>query len=576
MTITLTFLIKLLLIGLFAEQTGDRPIFISPLKIPLSLTSNFGELRTDHFHSGIDLRTQGVTGKEVVAAANGYIYRISVSPGGFGKALYMRHPNGYSTVYAHLDKFTPEIEEYLISRQYEEKSFTLTLWPPKESFRFEQGDVIAYSGNSGSSSGPHLHYEIRKTDGETPVNPFLFDFGISDNIKPVFDKLVIYPISENTFINDQNRMLRLDVRGSDGKYELSSRNEITISGPAGFGFRAHDFINGSGSRFSVHSIQLNVDNRQVFSYVMDEFSFNETRYINSHIDYETYMRDNIYIERAFRLPNDRLSVYRNLINRGIINFNDNSRHTIELTVSDMHGNRSVLSFPVTSKPSPANREKSSGQANSRTGTLMPFDRNNRFVTKDVAVNISTGTLYDTLWFQFGKSPGEDGMYSDIFDIHNIYTSLHKSYSLSLKPSKLPAGKESKLLILQIDKKGRKNPVSSSWDKGFVTASPRTFGTFFIGIDTVPPRITTSGFSSGVNLSGRAELRIKISDDLSGIKSYDPLIDGKWALFEYDQKNNVLIYTFDATRIRKGTKHTLMLKVTDNCDNESTLETEFLW
>jgi hypothetical protein len=168
------------------------------------------------------------------------------------------------------------------------------------------------------------------------------------------------------------------------------------------------------------------------------------------------------------------------------------------------------------------------------------------------------------------------MYSDIFDIHNIYTPLHKSYSLSLKPSKLPAGKESKLLILQIDKKGRKNPVSSSWDKGFVTASPRTFGTFFIGIDTVPPRITTSGFSSGANLSGRTELRIRISDDLSGIKSYDPLIDGKWALFEYDQKNNVLIYTFDATRIRKGIKHTLTLKVTDNCDNESTLETEFLW
>lgn len=576
MTIILTFLIKLLLTGLFAEQAADRSMFISPVSIPLSLSSNFGELRSDHFHSGIDIRTQGVTGKEVIAAANGYIYRISVSPGGFGKALYMRHPNGYSTVYAHLDKFTPEIEEYLISRQYEEKSFTLTLWPPKERFLFEQGDVIAYSGNSGSSSGPHLHYEIRKTDGEIPVNPFLFDFGISDNIKPVIDKLVIYQVSDNTLINDQNRMLRLDVRGSDGKYGLSSRNEITISGPAGFGFRAHDFINGSGSRLSVHSIQLKVDDRQVFNYVMDEFSFSETRYINSHIDYETYMRDNIYVERAFRLPNDRLSVYRNLLDRGIINFSDNLSHTIELIVSDMHGNRSVLSFAVTSKPSPANREKNSDNSNSRTGTMMPFDRNNRFVTKDVAVNISTGTLYDTLWFQFGKSPGKDGMYSDIFDIHNIYTPLHKSYSLSIKPSKLPAGKESKLLILQIDKKGRNNPVSSSWDKGFVTASPRTFGTFFIGIDTVPPRVTNGGFASGANLSGKAELRIRISDDLSGIKSYDPLIDGKWALFEYDQKNNVLIYSFDAAKIRKGTKHALTLKVTDNCDNESTLETEFLW
>ena len=175
MTVLLTILLKLLLMGPLPEEPGDRTVFISPVRIPLSLSSNFGEIRTDHYHSGLDIRTQGVTGKEIVAAARGYVYRISVSPGGFGKALYVRHPNGYSTVYGHLDKFTPEIEEYVVSRQYEEKGFMVTLWPPKERFSFKQGDIIAYSGNSGSSSGPHLHYEIRKTDGEIPVNPLLFD-----------------------------------------------------------------------------------------------------------------------------------------------------------------------------------------------------------------------------------------------------------------------------------------------------------------------------------------------------------------------------------------------------------------
>ena len=356
MIIILTLLVKFLLAASFPEKPDDRSLFISPVRIPLSLSSNFGELRTDHFHSGIDIKTQGVTGKEVVAAADGYVYRITVSPGGFGKALYLRHPNGYSTVYAHLEKFTPEIDEYLISRQYEEKSFMVTLWPPKERFRFEQGDVIAYSGNSGSSSGPHLHYEIRKSDGEIPVNPFLFEFGISDRIKPVIDRLVIYPISKNTLINNQNKTLKLDVSGGNGKFSLSSKNKISISGPAGFGFRAYDFINNTGNRFSVHSIQLKIDNMQVFNYVMDEFSYNETRYVNSHIDYETYMRDNIYIERAYRLPNDRLSVYRDLTDRGIINFTGNSSHTIELTVSDLHGNKSVLSFDVTSENTPSKKE----------------------------------------------------------------------------------------------------------------------------------------------------------------------------------------------------------------------------
>ncbi len=576
MTVLLAILLKLMLTGPLPEEPGDRSVFISPVKIPLSLSSNFGEIRTDHFHSGLDIRTQGVTGKEVVAAARGYVYRISVSPGGFGKALYVRHPNGYSTVYGHLDKFTPEIEEYVLSRQYEEKSFMVTLWPPKERFSFEQGDIIAYSGNSGSSSGPHLHYEVRKTEGEIPVNPLLFEFGIDDNIRPVIEKLIIYPLSEKTLINNRNKMLNLSVSGGNGKFGLSSKNEITISGPAGFGFKSYDLLNNSGSRFSVHSIQLKVDNRQVFNYVMDEFSFNETRYVNSHIDYETYKKENIYIERAFRLPNDRLSVYRNLTDRGIITFSDNARHTIEIAVSDIHGNKSVLTFNVTSAPVSSNQENSANQSKPDRGIMMPFNRNNRFVTKDVAVSFTTGTLYDTLWFEFRRSPGLPEMYSGVFDIHNIYTPLHKTYSLSLRPDKVPAGKESKLLILQLDNIGRKTPVGGSWENGFVTANPRTFGTFFIGIDTVPPRITPNGFSAGANLAGKSAMRIKISDDLAGIKSYEPFIDGKWALFEYDQKNDVLIHTFDPKRIQKGTKHRLSVKVTDNCNNQSTWDCEFVW
>ncbi|HOP58895.1 MAG TPA: M23 family metallopeptidase, partial [Bacteroidales bacterium] len=175
-------LIKLLLLYTIFCNTPDnfpkdRSIFISPVKIPLALSANFGELRSDHFHSGVDIKTGGVTGKEIVAAADGYVYRISITPGGFGKALYLKHPSGYSTVYGHLEGFIPEIDEYVKKNQYEKKSFSVSLFPPAGMFRFRQGDLVAWSGNTGSSSGPHLHYKIRKSDSEMPVNPLLFDFG---------------------------------------------------------------------------------------------------------------------------------------------------------------------------------------------------------------------------------------------------------------------------------------------------------------------------------------------------------------------------------------------------------------
>jgi len=574
MIIKLIFLLNLLLNTHVVEEPKDRSIFISPVRIPLVLSANFGELRTDHFHSGLDIKTQGVTGKEVVAAASGYVYRISISPGGFGRALYLRHPSGYSTVYGHLDKFTPELEEYVVSRQYEEKSFMVTLWPPKERFQFDQGDVIAYSGNSGSSSGPHLHYEIRKSDEEVPVNPLLFEFGVHDNIKPVFEKLVIYPAGKATLIDNQNRMLKMNVTGGNGDYRISSQSELSVSGPAGFGFKAYDLLNNSNNKCSVYSIQLKIDTIPVFNYIMDAFSFNESRYVNSHIDYETFQRENIYVERAFRLPNDKLSIYQNVVNKGIINFSDNGKHKVEIIVFDIHGNKSTLTFYVKSVPAPVQEYQTKTAENN--AIVMPYNRNNKFVSKNIAVNIPSGALYDTLFFQFRRSRGNPGMFSEIYEIHNKYTPLHRSYNLSIKPEKVPAGKESKLLIIQLADDIRKIPLPSTWNDGFLSANPNVFGIFFIGIDTIPPLIQHNGFTSGANLSGRTTLKIKITDELSGIKTYEPLIDGKWALFEYDQKNNLLVYNFDPKRLQKGSKHDLTLKVMDNRDNLSTYKCEFIW
>ncbi|MFZ0283338.1 MAG: M23 family metallopeptidase, partial [Bacteroidales bacterium] len=450
------------------------------MKIPLALSANFGELRTDHFHSGLDIKTQGVIRKEVVAAADGYVYRISVSPGGFGKALYIKHPSGYSTVYGHLDKFIPEIEEYVVSRQYEEESFMVTLWPPNERFRFNQGDLIAYSGNSGSSSGPHLHYEIRKTDEEIPVNPLQFEFGIEDNIKPVIEKLAIYPIGSGALINNQNKALKINVSGSNGRYSIPS--VITVSGAAGFGIKSYDQMNGS-NRSSVYSIELVIDSQEVFNYRMDSFSFNESRYVNSHIDYEAFIKDDIRIERAFILPNDKLGAYGKAVNRGVFDFNDDNKHHIELIVTDIYKNKSSLAFTVISSTS---GHTQATQTSGKDYILMPHNRNNKYISKEVSVNIPSGTLYDTLFFVFKKVKGNSLMYSDVYQIHNNLTPVHRTYTLSIKPDRIPVGKVSKLLVVQLSDENQKIPLGGTWGNGYLTANPNSFGNFFVGIDTVPP------------------------------------------------------------------------------------------
>jgi hypothetical protein len=332
-------------------------------------------------------------------------------------------------------------------------------------------------------------------------------------------------------------------------------------------------MNNTNNRFGISSIELQIDTMPWFSYEINEFSFSETRYINAHIDYEAYQNKGLDIERTFVLPNDKLSLYKNYMANGYFDFNDNLIHKVKIIVKDGSNNKSVLSFNVKSTPSSQSfisEQQDSGYK------MMPFGKSNLFISDGLKVSIPAGALYDTLKFRYSIADGNGKFLSGIHKVNDRSVPLHKSFSLSIKPDIIPAGRESKLIIVSLDENRKMSYAGGSLSDGYLIAEVPVFGNYAVSIDTIPPDILPNGLTRETDLSGKSEIRIRITDNLSGIKTYTGTIDGNWALFEYDAKNDLLIYKFDSQRITKGTRHKLSLRVSDNRDNYSTFNSDFIW
>ncbi len=547
-----------------ASQEYPANYFRSPVDDRILLSGTFGELRSGHFHSGIDIKTGGVTGKNIYAVADGYVSRIKVSAYGFGKTLYVTHPNGFVSVYAHLDRFNARISPYVREKHYENESFELDIFPDKGQLTVRKGEVIALSGNSGGSNGPHLHYELRLEATQTPVNPLFFGLEVKDYIRPGIHWLKVIPAANGALVDGRPDAMVYSVEGWGEEHRLKGHDTVQVFGDFAVAVNTTDKLNDAANKNGVYSVTLYVEGEKVYHHEMEKFDFVETRYINSLIDYAEYVENSRRYMRSEIDPNNRLSIYRDVKNNGIISLPARGLYRLEYVVSDFGGNISRLPFLVeySGPAAPRNEKVPEGPV------IFSISENNVFNAPNIEVALPGGCLYRDILFRYDILPEPDGAYSRIHRIHDDHVPVHLYFDVTIVPDILPAD-PSKLLLKRIDRKGKTIPAGGEWVDGALRASIRSFGDYAVYIDTIPPEIIPQNIASGVIGPGRETVRIKIRDEDSGIKKYRATLNGRWLLMDYDAKNDLLVYEIDE-HLLKG-DNLFRLEVTDNRDNLSVFE-----
>ena len=559
----------LLIIIILSNTLLQAQDYQAPLDFRMLLSGTFGELRGNHFHAGIDIKTEGVEGQKVYSIADGYISRIKVSTWGYGKAIYITHPKtGHTSVYAHLQRFSAKIDSIVKKEHYKKESFEINFYPNAAALTIKKGEVIALSGNSGGSAGAHLHFEIRDTKNEHPINPLQFGFKIADNIAPSLKKLKIYAL-DTTLIDGYRKSKIITINKKDNNYSIS---EIpTINGAFSVGIFTYDKLNDSYNKNGVYSIKLCVDSNICYQFKVDELDFSTSRYINAHVDYKEKKESKNKYHRCYRLPNNKLSNYSNLINEGIVSFKDTLTHLISLEVTDIYGNKSTLDFKIKSTNHPLlNR---CPLPKDTINTAFSLDKVNIFRKENMELHMESFSLYEPLRFHYNTTDSVDGVFGEVHHVHFNNTPVHKKYVLSIKADVVDTLRN-KTYIATTDMKGNFWHIGGKWKDGFLRTKTREFGDFCIIADTINPEIKGVNIFPGKVFNTQTSIKLTVKDKNSGIKSYRAEIDGKWILMDYDYKRNLLKFNIDKS-LTKG-KHTFTLKVIDNVANEKNYTAKFTY
>lgn len=566
----IVFIIPFVTIG---NDKKAPPNFGLPIAIdtPLRLAGTFGEPRMNHYHAGIDIRTYSKEGFPILSVEDGYISRVKVSSGGYGKALYITHPNGYTSVYAHLSIYNPTLHAWVKKRQYEQESYNIELFPDAAQFRIKKGDTIGFSGNSGSSSGPHLHFELRESKTEKPVNPLLFDFKVEDLIRPIAYSVTIYPLNNKTTIDGRQEKLTLDLyKKNDSVFIV--RHIPIIHGMVGFSVHAFDQQSGSPNHNGLFSLEAMIDSQRIFYYDVSSFSFYETRYVHAHIDYEARaIQKKQYVHRTFKLPGDRSSLNKICLNNGCYTFASDEQKEIQLILKDAHHNTSYVQFLI--KGTEVVPDIPKPKLGSKKHVFFPYMKSNQFDTTDLKIYFPKESFYDDVYFEYKKeSTDNPNILSDIHHLHQVSEPVHKRFTISIAPKNVPKGFENKLYIAYRDYDDDWLPISSQYKNGYVTGKSREFGPYFVQLDTIKPTIKLLNIHDLKDISAQRTIQVKIQDNESGIESYRATVDGNWILMEYDAKNDLLTYFLDE-KISQG-EHQLRITVVDEKENSNFIQINF--
>ena len=528
--------------------------FHPPIDAPFNLSGTFGEFRS-RFHTGIDFK--GGEGINIFSIEDGYISRIEVSPSGYGKVVYITHPNGYSSVYAHLSRFSPDIERYIKSEQYRSKSFTVKKFPKKDQIQVKRGELLGYSGNTGRSFGAHLHFEIRDTNSQDALNPLMFNYTYEDLERPIIRGL--FTINENnTLIRDLPKRIRIS-KTNDSTYVADN---IIFNGDIGFGIDIYDIqYKNLFNRNGVYKVELLIDSIQKFSYSMDRIKFSENHYKKLMYDYLSLVKNNRRVLKVYIPPRSNLSFLKTNDFNGIIKSDKIIDSKVNIKVTDWNNNSSYLEFKIISTDSLKSNKPLNG---------IEILTNQKYVINkgESVVEINKNTFYEDVLLNITSK-------DDTIDLGEEITPFRSSIKLKIPIDKnIDSLRLSQTFIGKIVN-NKINYISSKINDSYITANTSSLGRYIISRDSILPEIRPLNFTNKSNVKSNKTLRLRIKDDKSGIKNYKAYINGKWALFEYEPKQNLIFHDLSDSVIEDG-ENDLLIEFEDGVGNKQTYNTKIYY
>ena len=543
---------------IYSQNSGDYP-----LDIPIILSGTFAELRPNHFHAGIDIKTKGTEGFNVYSIGDGYISRIQITHGGYGKALYIKHDNGQSSVYAHLKKYSPKIEKIVKEIQYSNESYTFRVYPKENEIRISEKELIGYSGNTGRSYGPHLHYELRD-DKDRPINPLEYkNYTISDTIPPVVLGLHYKEIPQNSISGSNTSFKNLKITKISNNLFIS--DTLNTSGLIGFGVNSYDRMNNTWNKMGLSDIKVNLDGEEVFDMNLNSFSYDEWRHINTFIDYASYKNKKIRIQKLYIEDYNPLNMYNRSLGNGVINIkNQDKVYLYAIRLFDYNKNYTEILVPILWKE----------KTNYRTNGLK----------SDNIYSINKDSVYNLLFASSSVKLSDNTFYADkeieIIERDNILSidedsiPVLKEITIKFNTDRYNDSLVNKTYIAKLEKDDKSSFVSNNLKNGKLTADIKLLGDYMIKVDSIPPSINLIDIEDSQWISNRDKLQIKINDKNSGISSYRGTLNGKWILLEYNPMKGILTYDFNDNINNSEPKNILKVNVTDNVGNTKYLEKVF--